>query len=191
VLHPTLDAMVRRLTPLAIVLALLAALPGAAGASGAVGEPCPGARLDVSVHSDALPRGQRSVEGGCLLPVAHYEVEVAGYRLVLGLAEVDYREGGRGRLAVGTLSLPDGAAATLVGTEDAATGSVRWVYVEGDHAGAPAATTWRGEGIADVADAPATAVVSIRGRGADLMTAPGPVAAEVRALVLGAISTLG
>ena len=66
-----------------------------------------------------------------------------------------------------------------------------WVYAEGDHEGAPEASAWRGEGIADVEDAPATAAVSIQGRGADLMTAPGPVAAEVRSLVLGAISTLG
>lgn len=184
--------MTRRVAPLAVLLALLvAAVPGPAGATTGTIDPCPGAHLDVSLHSDALPGGVRSVDDGCLLPGAHYEVEVAGYRLVLGLAEVDYREGGRGRLAVATLSLPDGAAATLVGAEDAATGSVRWVYAEGEHEAAPAVTTWRGDGIADVEDAPATAAVSIRGRGADLMSAPGPVAAEVRALVLGAVSALG
>ena len=186
--------MVLRIATITLLLALAGALvPGGASASeptGSAAASCAGARIDLSLSSPSLPGGAWSVDDGCLPAGAHFEVELAGYRLVLALGEVEYDQGHRGRLVLAALSLPGGGAASLVGVEDAVTGLVRWAYAEGTQSAAAGATTWRGDGLTDADDASAHLEVSVRGRGADLMTAPGPVAEVVRSLVLDAVARL-
>lgn len=183
--------MLRRLMPLALLVALVVPFTGSKVSGAAPAGPgCPAGRVSVAMDAASLPGGRWSVTDGCLAPDAFYEVELAGHRLVLALTEANYDDGHRGRLAVAALTTPDGRAASLVGVEDHATGLVRWAYAEGRHAAGPGHTAVHGEGVTDAPEDPAAVEVQVHGRGADLMTAPGPVAEQVRHLVLGALEQL-
>ena len=181
--------MRRRVVPLLLSSLLVAGGVAAPGASAMLGTPCAG-MVDLELSAVSLPGGERSLTDGCLRADAFFEVELAGHRLVLALTEVDWSDGSAGRLALATLSAPDGRAASLVGVEDAAAGSVRWVYGEGAHRSGDGSTSITSEGVTDLADDPASSEIRIEGRGADLLTAPGPAVEAVRGLVQEAVAAL-
>lgn len=175
------------------VAALLLVSPAPAGAQddpAVLPQPGCAAEVSAAVTAASLPGGRWSVADGCLLHEAFYEVELAGYRLVLGLAEVGYDQGHHGRIALASLTAPEGLAASLVGVEDAATGLVRWVYAEGSATTTTDDVRFTGEGISDASDEPATLDLSVSGEGIDLLSAEGGIPGQVREVILDAVSSL-
>src|SRR5690606_32929283 len=111
---------------------------------------CDGGLVSATVAAASLPGGRWSVTDGCLPRDAFYRVELAGHRLLLGLAEVAYDDGHLGRIALATVATPEGLAISLVGVEDLATGFVRWAYAEGTAENTPGGSRTVGSGVTDL-----------------------------------------
>lgn len=158
------------------------------GQAGGAAGPCPSGSVSVQVDAASLADGGGDVPGSCIPPGAFYEVRLTGHRLVLGMALRG--DGVEGRVAFAVLTTPGELAASLVGIEDAAAGTVRWAYAEGRHSTGPYATEFAGDGVTDLPDEAAHVDVTVHGSGVDLMTARGEVADELRAVLHEALAHL-
>ncbi len=160
--------------------------------------------VSASVVSEVVPGGAWSVTDACVEPIAAYEVNVLGYRLVGGLGAAIYDEGHRGRVAFATVAISPDRSLSLVGLEDVDTGTVVWAYADAGYADDGTSRTAGGAATAvsvvgppegaptpAVSDpVPAEATISLTGNGTDLATAEGPIADELRSIVDEAVAAL-
>lgn len=133
----------------------------------------------------AAPSLQGAGGSVCMPAGAFYEVRVAGWELLIGLGVRS--DSPADRIGFAQLTSPHGAAAALVGLEDSAAQVVRFAYAEGSRS---ADGPFSADGITDLADETAHLSLSVTGTPADLLTAPGPVAAELRDLLQTALAEL-
>ena len=88
------------------------------------------------------------------------------------MSSVTYADGHAGRVAVGMLVMTGGAALSIVGVEDAATGLVKWSAVLGTAVQVGDQTTVSGEGIMVFPVESVQVSASITGTGTNIATIP-------------------
>lgn len=128
--------------------------------------------VSTAVAAASLPGGSWAVEGGCLTSDSFFEYSNTEGRAQVALSSVTYADGHSGRVAVGMLVMTGGAALSIVGVEDAATGLVKWSAVLGQAVQVGDQTTVSGEGIMVFPVESVQVSASITGTGTNVATIP-------------------
>ena len=128
--------------------------------------------VSTAVAAASLPGGTWAVEGGCLTSDSFFEYSNTEGRAQVALSSVTYADGQAGRVAVGMLVMTGGAALSIVGVEDAATGLVKWSAVLGTAVQVGDQTTVSGEGIMVFPVESVQVSASITGTGTNIATIP-------------------
>ena len=128
--------------------------------------------VSTTVAAASLPGGSWAVEGGCLTSDSFFEYSNTEGRAPVALSSVTYADGHAGRVAVGMLVMTGGAALSIVGVEDAATGLVKWSAVLGTAVQVGDQTTVSGEGIMVFPVESVQVSASITGTGTNIATIP-------------------
>ena len=128
--------------------------------------------VSTAVAAASLPGGTWAVEGGCLTSDSFFEYSNTEGRAQVALSSVTYADGHSGRVAVGMLVMTGGAALSIVGVEDAATGLVKWSAVLGQAVQVGDQTTVSGEGIMVFPVESVQVSASITGTGTNIATIP-------------------
>ena len=128
--------------------------------------------VSTTVAAASLPGGSWAVEGGCLTSDSFFEYSNTEGRAQVALSSVTYADGHSGRVAVGMLVMTGGAALSIVGVEDAATGLVKWSAVLGQAVQVGDQTTVSGEGIMVFPVESVQVSASITGTGTNIATIP-------------------
>lgn len=164
-----------RAIPLVSVGAIVAAMVLVFGAvvftPVASAQTCVGS-VSTAVAAASLPGGTWAVEGGCLTSDSFFEYSNTEGRAQVALSSVTYADGHAGRVAVGMLVMTGGAALSIVGVEDAATGLVKWSAVLGTAVQVGDQTTVSGEGIMVFPVESVQVSASITGTGTNIATIP-------------------
>ncbi|MCX6524775.1 MAG: hypothetical protein NTX58_08425 [Actinobacteria bacterium] len=164
-----------RAIPLVSVGAIVAAMVLVFGAvvftPVASAQTCVGS-VSTAVAAASLPGGTWAVEGGCLTSDSFFEYSNTEGRAQVALSSVTYADGHSGRVAVGMLVMTGGAALSIVGVEDAATGLVKWSAVLGQAVQVGDQTTVSGEGIMVFPVESVQVSASITGTGTNVATIP-------------------
>ena len=164
-----------RAIPLVSVGAIVAAMVLVFGAvvftPVASAQTCVGS-VSTAVAAASLPGGTWAVEGGCLTSDSFFEYSNTEGRAQVALSSVTYADGHSGRVAVGMLVMTGGAALSIVGVEDAATGLVKWSAVLGQAVQVGDQTTVSGEGIMVFPVESVQVSASITGTGTNIATIP-------------------
>ena len=164
-----------RAIPLVSVGAIVAAMVLVFGAvvftPVASAQTCVGS-VSTAVAAASLPGGTWAVEGGCLTSDSFFEYSNTEGRAQVALSSVTYADGHSGRVAVGMLVMTGGAALSIVGVEDAATGLVKWSAVLGTAVQVGDQTTVSGEGIMVFPVESVQVSASITGTGTNIATIP-------------------
>ena len=153
----------------AIIAAMVLVLGSVAFAPGASAQTCVGS-VSTTVAAASLPGGSWAVEGGCLTSDSFFEYFNTEGRAQVALSSVTYADGHSGRVAVGMLVMTGGAALSIVGVEDAATGLVKWSAVLGAAVQVGDQTTVSGEGIMVFPVETVQVSASITGTGTNIAT---------------------
>ncbi len=153
----------------AIIAAMVLVLGSVAFAPGASAQTCVGS-VSTTVAAASLPGGSWAVEGGCLTSDSFFEYSNTEGRAQVALSSVTYADGHAGRVAVGMLVMTGGAALSIVGVEDAATGLVKWSAVLGAAVQVGDQTTVSGEGIMVFPVETVQLSASITGTGTNIAT---------------------
>ena len=128
--------------------------------------------VSTAVAAASLPGGTWAVEGGCLTSDSFFEYSNTEGRAQVALSSVTYADGHSGRVAVGMLVMTGGAALSIVGVEDAATGLVKWSAVLGQAVQVGDQTTVSGAGIMVFPMETVQVSASITGTGTNIATIP-------------------
>ncbi len=153
----------------AIIAAMVLVVGSVAFAPGASAQTCVGS-VSTTVAAASLPGGSWAVEGGCLTSDSFFEYSNTEGRAQVALSSVTYADGHSGRVAVGMLVMTGGAALSIVGVEDAATGLVKWSAVLGTAVQVGDQTTVSGEGIMVFPVETVQLSASITGTGTNIAT---------------------
>ena len=160
----------------AIIAAMVLVLGSLVFAPVASAQTCVGS-VSTTVAAASLPGGSWAVEGGCLTSDSFFEYSNTEGRAQVALSSVTYADGHSGRVAVGMLVMTGGAALSIVGVEDAATGLVKWSAVLGQAVQVGDQTTVSGEGIMVFPVESVQLSASITGTGTNIATL-NPIAPE-------------
>jgi len=114
-----------------LVVAAAVLLGGELGFAPVVASQTCAGSVSASVSAASLPGGSWEVVDGCLTSDAFFEYSNTEGRAQVAVALVTYADGHAGRVAVGMLVTAGGAALSIVGVEDSATGLVKWSAVLG------------------------------------------------------------
>ena len=155
----------------AIIAAMVLVLGSLVFAPVASAQTCVGS-VSTTVAAASLPGGSWAVEGGCLTSDSFFEYSNTEGRAQVALSSVTYADGHSGRVAVGMLVMTGGAALSIVGVEDAATGLVKWSAVLGQAVQVGDQTTVSGEGIMVFPVESVQVSASITGTGTNIATIP-------------------
>ena len=155
----------------AIIAAMVLVLGSLVFAPVASAQTCVGS-VSTTVAAASLPGGSWAVEGGCLTSDSFFEYSNTEGRAQVALSSVTYADGHSGRVAVGMLVMTGGAALSIVGVEDAATGLVKWSAVLGQAVQVGDQTTVSGEGIMVFPVESVQLSASITGTGTNIATVP-------------------
>ena len=155
----------------AIIAAMVLVLGSLVFAPVASAQTCVGS-VSTTVAAASLPGGSWAVEGGCLTSDSFFEYSNTEGRAQVALSSVTYADGHSGRVAVGMLVMTSGAALSIVGVEDAATGLVKWSAVLGTAVQVGDQTTVSGEGIMVFPVESVQVSASITGTGTNIATIP-------------------
>ena len=155
----------------AIIAAMVLVLGSLVFAPVASAQTCVGS-VSTTVAAASLPGGSWAVEGGCLTSDSFFEYSNTEGRAQVALSSVTYADGHSGRVAVGMLVMTGGAALSIVGVEDAATGLVKWSAVLGTAVQVGDQTTVSGEGIMVFPVESVQVSASITGTGTNIATIP-------------------
>ena len=155
----------------AIIAAMVLVLGSVVFAPVASAQTCVGS-VSTTVAAASLPGGSWAVEGGCLTSDSFFEYSNTEGRAQVALSSVTYADGHSGRVAVGMLVMTGGAALSIVGVEDAATGLVKWSAVLGQAVQVGDQTTVSGEGIMVFPVESVQVSASITGTGTNIATIP-------------------
>ncbi|KLR61275.1 hypothetical protein IMCC26207_108114 [Actinobacteria bacterium IMCC26207] len=155
----------------AIIAAMVLVLGSLVFAPVASAQTCVGS-VSTAVAAASLPGGSWAVEGGCLTSDSFFEYSNTEGRAQVALSSVTYADGHSGRVAVGMLVMTGGAALSIVGVEDAATGLVKWSAVLGQAVQVGDQTTVSGEGIMVFPVESVQVSASITGTGTNIATIP-------------------
>ena len=155
----------------AIIAAMVLVLGSLVFAPVASAQTCVGS-VSTTVAAASLPGGSWAVEGGCLTSDSFFEYSNTEGRAQVALSSVTYADGHAGRVAVGMLVMTGGAALSIVGVEDAATGLVKWSAVLGTAVQVGDQTTVSGEGIMVFPVESVQVSASITGTGTNIATIP-------------------
>ena len=155
----------------AIIAAMVLVLGSLVFAPVASAQTCVGS-VSTTVAAASLPGGSWAVEGGCLTSDSFFEYSNTEGRAQVALSSVTYADGHAGRVAVGMLVMTGGAALSIVGVEDAATGLVKWSAVLGQAVQVGDQTTVSGEGIMVFPVESVQVSASITGTGTNIATIP-------------------
>ena len=155
----------------AIIAAMVLVLGSLVFAPVASAQTCVGS-VSTAVAAASLPGGSWAVEGGCLTSDSFFEYSNTEGRAQVALSSVTYADGHSGRVAVGMLVMTGGAALSIVGVEDAATGLVKWSAVLGTAVQVGDQTTVSGEGIMVFPVESVQVSASITGTGTNIATIP-------------------
>ncbi|MEX0767024.1 MAG: hypothetical protein WD029_00955 [Microthrixaceae bacterium] len=129
------------------------------------------------VSAASLPGESWEVSDGCLSSDAFFEYSNTEGRAQVAVAPVTYSDGHEGRVAVGLLVLTGGAALSIVGVEDSATGLVKWSAVLGRAEQVGDQTSVSGQGLMVYPVEVAELRISITGTGTNISSlAPSSVA---------------
>ena len=153
----------------AIIAAMVLVLGSLVFAPVASAQTCVGS-VSTTVAAASLPGGSWAVEGGCLTSDSFFEYSNTEGRAQVALSSVTYADGHSGRVAVGMLVMTGGAALSIVGVEDAATGLVKWSAVLGQAVQVGDQTTVSGEGIMVFPVESVQVSASITGTGTNVAT---------------------
>ena len=153
----------------AIIAAMVLVLGSVVFAPVASAQTCVGS-VSTTVAAASLPGGSWAVEGGCLTSDSFFEYSNTEGRAQVALSSVTYADGHSGRVAVGMLVMTGGAALSIVGVEDAATGLVKWSAVLGQAVQVGDQTTVSGEGIMVFPVESVQVSASITGTGTNVAT---------------------
>ncbi|CAB4992735.1 unannotated protein [freshwater metagenome] len=155
----------------AVIAAMVLVLGSLVFAPVASAQTCVGS-VSTTVAAASLPGGSWAVEGGCLTSDSFFEYSNTEGRAQVALSSVTYADGHAGRVAVGMLVMTGGAALSIVGVEDAATGLVKWSAVLGTAVQVGDQTTVSGEGIMVFPVESVQVSASITGTGTNIATIP-------------------
>ena len=155
----------------AVIAAMVLVLGSLVFAPVASAQTCVGS-VSTTVAAASLPGGSWAVEGGCLTSDSFFEYSNTEGRAQVALSSVTYADGHSGRVAVGMLVMTGGAALSIVGVEDAATGLVKWSAVLGQAVQVGDQTTVSGEGIMVFPVESVQVSASITGTGTNIATIP-------------------
>jgi hypothetical protein len=155
----------------AIIAAMVLVLGAVVFTPVASAQTCIGS-VSTAVAAASLPGGSWAVEGGCLTSDSFFEYSNTEGRAQVALSSVTYADGHSGRVAVGMLVMTGGAALSIVGVEDAATGLVKWSAVLGQAVQVGAQTTVSGAGIMVFPMETVQVSASITGTGTNIATIP-------------------
>jgi hypothetical protein len=153
----------------AIIAAMVLVLGAVVFTPVASAQTCIGS-VSTDVAAASLPGGSWAVEGGCLTSDSFFEYSNTEGRAQVALSSVTYADGHSGRVAVGMLVMTGGAALSIVGVEDAATGLVKWSAVLGTAVQVGDQTTVSGEGIMVFPVESVQLSASITGTGTNIAT---------------------
>ena len=153
----------------AIIAAMVLVLGSLVFAPVVSAQTCVGS-VSTAVAAASLPGGSWAVEGGCLTSDSFFEYSNTEGRAQVALSSVTYADGHAGRAAVGMLVMTGGAALSIVGVEDAATGLVKWSAVLGQAVQVGDQTTVSGEGIMVFPVESVQVSASITGTGTNIAT---------------------
>ena len=155
----------------AIIAAMVLVLGAVVFTPVASAQTCIGS-VSTAVAAASLPGGSWAVEGGCLTSDSFFEYSNTEGRAQVALSSVTYADGHSGRVAVGMLVMTGGAALSIVGVEDAATGLVKWSAVLGQAVQVGDQTTVSGAGIMVFPMESVQVSASITGTGTNIATIP-------------------
>ncbi len=155
----------------AIIAAMVLVLGAVVFTPVASAQTCIGS-VSTAVAAASLPGGSWAVEGGCLTSDSFFEYSNTEGRAQVALSSVTYADGHSGRVAVGMLVMTGGAALSIVGVEDAATGLVKWSAVLGQAVQVGDQTTVSGAGIMVFPMETVQVSASITGTGTNIATIP-------------------
>ncbi len=155
----------------AIIAAMVLVLGAVVFTPVASAQTCVGS-VSTAVAAASLPGGSWAVEGGCLTSDSFFEYSNTEGRAQVALSSVTYADGHSGRVAVGMLVMTGGAALSIVGVEDAATGLVKWSAVLGQAVQVGDQTTVSGAGIMVFPMETVQVSASITGTGTNIATIP-------------------